>query len=291
MAGSIKIKNLSFSYTNTRQNLIFSQVSFDLSAGEVFCLLGPNGSGKSTLLKCIARLLPPLTGSVLLDGENLRQARPSKIARLLGFVPQSLVSAFPFTVADIVIMGRASRIGMVSSPSKIDRDHAWASMERIGIAHLAKRPCNRLSGGEWQMVLIARALTQSPRVLLLDEPTSHLDLGNQIKILQVVDSLSREGMTILMASHFPDHAFLNAHKVGILKDQSLIALGDPDQVLTQEILAATYGIAIRVLRVLDGVDRKICVPLLKKTNNCHKAQEENPSGACRIKMKGDKWNS
>ncbi len=265
MAGSINIENISFAYT--KQNPIFSHISFSLDPGEIFCLLGPNGSGKSTLLKCIAQLLPSPTGSIFLDNENLGQLDPGKIAKLLGFVPQSLVSAFPFRVADIVVMGRASQISIISSPAKTDQDHAMNAMEKLGIAHLAQRPCNRLSGGEWQMVLIARALTQSPRVLLLDEPTSHLDLGNQIKILEVVDSLSKAGMTIIMASHFPDHAFLSAHKVGILKNKSLKGVGDPDRVLTQELLEATYGTPIRVLRVDSGVDRKICVPLLKKARS------------------------
>lgn len=263
MPGAIHIENLSFGFP--RQEPIFSHISFNLDPGEVFCLLGPNGSGKSTLLKCIAQLLHSPTGSVLLDKKNLGQLDSGKIARLLGFVPQSLVSAFPFKVADIVVMGRASRIRMVSSPSRTDQHQAQSAMEKLGIAHLAQRPCNRLSGGEWQMVLIARALAQSPRVMLLDEPTSHLDLGNQIKILEVVDSLSREGMTIIMASHFPDHAFLSAHKVGILKNNSLMGLGAPDRVLTRNLLEATYDIPIRVLRVGEGVDRKICIPLLKKS--------------------------
>jgi iron complex transport system ATP-binding protein len=265
MAGSIKIENLSFGYT--RQDPIFSQVSFHLDPGEIFCLLGPNGSGKSTLLKCIAQLLVSPTGRVMLDTENLGQLPAKKIAKLLGFVPQSLVSAFPFTVADIVVMGRASRIGMTASPSRTDQHHAASAMEKLGIAHLAQRPCSRLSGGEWQMVLIARALTQSPRVLLLDEPTSHLDLGNQIKILEVVDSLSKEGMTIIMASHFPDHAFLSAHKVGILKNKSLKGVGPPDRVLNQALLEATYETPLRVFTIGNEIDRKICVPLLNTPLN------------------------
>lgn len=273
MAGSIKIENLSFRFT--KEDPVFSHVSFNLNQGEVFCLLGPNGSGKSTLLKCIAQLLSSPTGKVLLDRENLGQLPSGKIAKLLGFVPQSLVSAFPFKVADIVVMGRASRISVVSSPSKTDQRHAIKAMEKLGIAHLAQRPCNRLSGGEWQMVLIARALTQSPRVLLLDEPTSHLDLGNQIKILEVVDSLSKEGMTIIMASHFPDHAFLSAHKVGILKNKSLKGVGHPDQVLTQTLLEDTYGTPIRIIRVGNGVNRKICVPLLKKNTPRGETKKDN----------------
>ncbi|CCK79090.1 MULTISPECIES: ABC transporter ATP-binding protein [Desulfobacula] len=267
MTGRVNISNLCFGYTGREKDLVFSKISFDLEQGEVFCLLGPNGSGKSTLLKCMARLLNPLEGSVCLDGENLNTLGAGKIARKIGFVPQSLVCVFPFTVEDIVIMGRASRIGMISSPSKTDRRKAFESMERIGISHLAKRPCNRLSGGEWQLVLIARALTQSPGVLLLDEPTSHLDLGNQIKILEVVDSLAKEGITIIMASHFPDHAFLNADKVGILKDRTMIALGDPNKVLSEDVLEITYGITIKIVTIDEGINRKICVPVLnqKKT--------------------------
>jgi len=272
MAGRVDIQDLSFGYTDKAEDSIFSGIHFSLEPGEVFCLLGPNGSGKSTLLKCISRVLTPASGSVAIDGENLNAMSPAKIAGKLGYVPQSLVSAFPFTVEEIVVMGRASRISMISSPSKQDKDKALESMEKIGIAHLARRPCNRLSGGEWQLVLIARALTQSPRVLLLDEPTSHLDLGNQVKILEKVGSLSRDGITIIMASHFPDHAFLHADQVGILKNRSMAVSGKPDQVLTEEVLFSTYGINIRVIEVLDGIDRKICVPVLKK----NESRGENP---------------
>jgi len=264
MAGRIDIRDLAFGYTDKTEDRIFSNINISLKPGEVFCLLGPNGSGKSTLLKCISRLLKPAKGQVAIDGKDLNTMSPGHIAGKLGYVPQSLVSAFPFTVEEIVVMGRASRISMISSPSKRDRGKARESMEKIGIAHLARRPCNRLSGGEWQLVLIARALTQSPRVLLLDEPTSHLDLGNQVKILEKVNGLSKEGITIIMASHFPDHAFLNADQAGILKNRSMAVSGKPDQVLTEKVLSATYGISVRVIEVLDGINRKICVPVLKR---------------------------
>ncbi len=267
MAGRVDIHNLSFGYSQHWEDRIFSEIDISLNPGEVFCLLGPNGSGKSTLLKCITRLLRPTSGNVRIDGDNLTDMSPGKIARKMGFVPQSLTSTFPFTVEEIVVMGRASRISMISSPSRKDREMAMASLEQIGIARLAKRPCNRLSGGEWQLVLIARALTQSPGVLLLDEPTSHLDLGNQIKILEVVENLSGSGITIIMASHFPDHAFLNADQVGILKKGRLLALGAPDEVLTDDVLETTYGIRIRVIRVLENINRKICVPVLRAVRN------------------------
>lgn len=264
MTGRVEVSHLCFGYSGKKEDQIFSGVSFALEPGEVFCLLGPNGSGKSTLLKCMSRLLKPASGCVTIDGEDLSAMSQAKIAGKLGYVPQSLISIFPFSVEEIVVMGRAAQIHMTSSPSKKDRDKALDSMEKIGIAHLAKRPCNRLSGGEWQLVLIARALTQSPSVLLLDEPTSHLDLGNQVKILEKVSALSKEGMTIIMASHFPDHAFLSADTVGILKHKAMITLGKPDHVLTEEALYATYGISIRVIAIKEGVNRKICIPVLNK---------------------------
>jgi iron complex transport system ATP-binding protein len=262
MNGRVEIQNLGFAYSGRETDKIFSGITVSLEPGEVFCLLGPNGSGKSTLLKCIAGLLKPDTGTVSIDGRGLTGQPRELIARKLGFVPQSLVSTFPFKVEDIVTMGRASRIPVMSLPSSKDRDNAWKAMERVGISHLGARPCTRLSGGEWQLVLMARALAQSPHVLLLDEPTSHLDLGNQIKILEVVDTLSKEGMTILMATHFPDHGFLSADLAGILKNGTLTALGDPDQVLSETILQDTYGIQIKVIQILDGINRKICVPVM-----------------------------
>ena len=260
MHGQIDITGLAFGYTE--QERIFSDIDILLEPGQVFCLLGPNGSGKSTLLKCIMQLLTPAAGRVKVDGEDLSRLDANRIAAKLGFVPQTLVSAFPFTVAEIMVMGRASRIRMTASPTKKDHDMAMASLEKMEIAHLALRPCNQLSGGEWQQVLIARALTHSPKVLLLDEPTSHLDIGNQIKILEIVNSLAQDGITIIMASHFPDHAFLTAHQVGILKNGRLLALGNPDDTLCEDVLFDTYGIHIRVFKVEEGINRKICIPML-----------------------------
>lgn len=267
MSVCLSISDLGFTYPGKENPPVFENISLDLEKGEVFCLLGPNGSGKSTLLKCLVNLLHPTTGSVLLEGRDLSRLSPSQIAEKIGFVPQSLTTAFPFRVADIVVMGRACSIGMTSSPSKKDRQKAASAMARIGIDHLADRPCNRLSGGEWQLVLIARALTRSPKILILDEPTSHLDLGNQIRILEVVDSLAAQEITIIMASHFPDHAFISAGTVGILKERRLSTMGSPETVLTQDVLERTYGISVRVIPGGEGINRRICVPMLSTDTN------------------------
>lgn len=265
MSAKINIENISYGYIGESMEYILENVSFKVDPGEVFCLLGPNGSGKSTLLRCISNIYKPDQGRVLLDGRDIGRLSARQIARELGFVPQTLSSAFHFKVKDIVIMGRASRISLMSSPSRSDMHQAYQAMERIGIQHLAERSCHRISGGEWQLVLIARALAQSPSILLLDEPTSHLDFGNQIRILEVVDSLAKEGMGIIMASHFPDHAFLNANTVGILKNKALIGLGSPDAVITDTLLKTAYNIDIKVTYVDGSINRKICIPILKQT--------------------------
>ncbi|RPI71731.1 MAG: ABC transporter ATP-binding protein, partial [Desulfobacteraceae bacterium] len=169
----------------------------------------------------------------------------------------------PFLVRDIVIMGRAPHLGILASPSQKDAAIARKAMETVGVWHLAERPCNSISGGEWQLTLIARALAQEPQILLLDEPTSHLDLGNQMKILQVVKDLAEGGMTILMASHFPDHAFLVANQVAILNHGRIVQHGPPDRIITEANMKATYDVDVRVLYVAEGVERKACFPSLR----------------------------
>ena len=261
MVPEIEIKNAVFRYS-PKHDVIFRNVSFTVASGEVFFLIGPNGAGKSTMLKCLSGLLPVSSGSVQLNGQDLHRLSPTAVARRIGYVPQSLVSAFPFLVRDIVVMGRASRLGLLASPRNKDMMLAEQSMERVGVLSLANRRCNQISGGEWQLVLIARALTQSPEILLLDEPTSHLDLGNQIKTLMVIQQLAAEGLTIVMASHFPDHAFLNASKVAILKDGGLINIGSPDEAITEKSLRAIYGVNVSVQYIGNGINRKVCIPVL-----------------------------
>jgi iron complex transport system ATP-binding protein len=148
-------------------------------------------------------------------------------------------------------------------------------METTGIAHLANRPCNTVSGGEWQLTLIARALVQKPQILLLDEPTSHLDLGNQMRILQVIKELTSDGMTIVMASHFPDHAFLVADTAAILNRGRIAEIGAPDDVVTEDNLKSAYGVDVRVVCTGETVERKVCFPALKKFNPIVSAFERN----------------
>jgi iron complex transport system ATP-binding protein len=258
----LSVRDLAFGYSGDGSDIVFEDVSFSVSSGQVFCLLGPNGTGKSTLLKCVCNVLRGWKGTVTLDNESIERMTPSSVARLIGFVPQNQTSTFPFLVKDVVVMGRNPHLSVLSSPGRKDRSIASRAMETVGVLSLAERPCTTLSGGEWQLVLIARALAQQPRIMILDEPTSHLDMGNQMRILGVVRELASEGLAIVMASHFPDHAFMIATDVAILNHRHLMAAGSPDAVLTDERMRETYGIDIKVLRIEEGIDRKACFPSL-----------------------------
>jgi iron complex transport system ATP-binding protein len=190
MNARIEADNIAFSYDDDIANAVFQNISFTVCSGDVCCLLGPNGTGKSTLLKCMSGILRILHGRIILDDRNISEFKLPDIAKKIGFVPQGLTSAFPFRVKDIVVMGRAPHLSILASPSRKDMEIAYKAMESVGVIHLANRPCNSISGGEWQLTLIARALVQEPQILLLDEPTSHLDMGNQMKILQVIKNLA-----------------------------------------------------------------------------------------------------
>jgi len=258
----IAVHDLAFSYTNSMADAIFRDVAFSVGAGDVLCLLGPNGTGKSTLLKCLGNVLQGWRGVILLDGSDISAMRPSDVAKGIGYVPQNQAPGFPFLVRDIVIMGRAPHLNVFSSPAGRDREIACRAMETVGILNLAERPCTTLSGGEWQLTLIARALAQEPRVMMLDEPTSHLDMGNQIRILRVVKALGQSGLGVIMASHFPDHAFIAATEAAILNHDRLAQKGTPDEVVTEASLRQTYGVDVKVLYVGEGVGRKACFPTL-----------------------------
>lgn len=260
----IQTKDIAFSYSNDIAAAVFRNVSFTVQPGDVFCLLGPNGIGKSTLLKCLSGVLHIQQGQVLLDGTDLTEFKLNDVAKKIGYVPQNLTSAFPYRVKDIVIMGRAPHLSILASPSRADMEIAHKAMETVGVSHLADRPCNSISGGEWQLTLVARSLVQEPQILLLDEPTSHLDMGNQMKILQAIKDLAYNGMTIVMASHFPDHAFLVSNVVAILNDGQIVQSGMPEEVITEESMKMTYGVDVRIVSVEDQGGCKACIPALRR---------------------------
>ena len=253
----LEVKSLAFSYGNRP---VFENVSFSLKKGEIMCILGPNGAGKSTLIKCIAGILKPDNGSVFIQGEDTVSLGVRGIARSIGYVPQQNEVVFPFTVLDFVVMGRAPHLSMFASPGTEDIKLAKESLATVGISDLAERPVAKLSGGQSQMVLIARALVQKPALLLLDEPTSHLDFGNQILVLETVQKLASLGMSIVMNTHMPDHAFLLGDRAAALSGGRLVAVGKVETVVTSKMMSSVYGVNVAI-REIEDMKRKVCLPL------------------------------
>ena len=211
-------------------------------------LLGPNGSGKTTLFKCIAGLWQQQEGSIVCNGSDITPLPPEQRARILAIVPQEHEPPFPYSVFDAVLMGRASHVSLFSSPSHDDYQQTEKAMEVVGIGHLRERPYTKISGGERQLVLIARALAQEAPLLLLDEPTSHLDFRNQILILNKVREIVRqEGLTVLMTLHDPNLAMQFSDNVVMINDGHIIARGIPADVLTGDNLKKMYGIDVSII--------------------------------------------
>ena len=188
-------KNISFSYDGDE---IFSDISFSIDKGDVLCILGPNGTGKTTLIKCLNGLHDIDSGEILINGKSIKKLSFREISTHIGYIPQSHVPSFPFKVLDVVVMGRAPYLNLTDSPKKEDMEIALNSLKTLGIDHLKDKEYTNLSGGERQLVFLARVLCQKPDILILDEPTSHLDFGNQIKLLEIIDNLSKSGLSIIL---------------------------------------------------------------------------------------------
>ena len=233
-------------------------VDLSVRPGEVLCLLGPNGSGKTTLFKTLLGLLPRQGGRVTLDGAELGHWSRPEIARRLAYVPQAHDAVFPYAVRDMVIMGRTVHRGMFSGPGHEDRARADQALVELGIGDLAARDYTRLSGGQRQLVLIARALAQEAPLIVMDEPTASLDFGNQLLVLEQVRRLAARGLGIVLSTHNPDHAFRCATRVLLLKDGTTLATGAPLDALSAAALSRVYGVAISVQQLADG--QRVCVP-------------------------------
>lgn len=261
MTKLVEVKDVSFSYEKDSP-IVFENINFSIEKGDVLCILGPNGTGKTTLIKTLNGLHKVNSGTVLLNGENISKLSFNDIAKIVGYIPQGHVPSFPFSVFDVVLMGRSPYINITSAPRDVDKEIAFNALKTLGIEDLKDKSYTNLSGGERQLVFLARVLAQEPDLLILDEPTNHLDFGNQIKLLEIIEQLSELGLAVIMSSHYPDHAFLAATKVAIMKGKSFIDFGSPEDVLTEENLRKAYGIDVKLIE-LEG-NRKICVP--QRTN-------------------------
>jgi iron complex transport system ATP-binding protein len=247
--------------------IVVNGFSTVINSGDILCLLGPNGVGKSTLFKTILGFLKPMGGDILLDGKTIFRLSAKEFARIIGYVPQIHIPPFPFKVIDVVMMGRTAHLGIFSAPSKHDRDIAEQALARLGISSLMERTYTEISGGERQMVLIARALAQEPAFLLLDEPTSNLDFGNQARVLQCIKNLAREAkLGIIMTTHFPDHVFQCEGDVALMEWNNVYLAGNAEQIITTENMRNTYGIEVKILRNDTEADLLLrsCVPIIRK---------------------------
>ena len=241
-----------------KRSRVAAGISIEVAAGEVFCLLGPNGCGKTTLFRTLLGLLPPLAGTVRLDGNQLADLSRNAIARRIAYVPQAHAPAFPYSVVDVVLMGRTAHLGIFSQPGREDRRRALAALAQLGVGDLADADYSRLSGGQRQLVLIARALAGEAGFMIMDEPTASLDYGNRALVLDRIRTLARGGIGVVLSSHDPDHVLAIGDRAALMRDGAILRQGGVDEVMDASTLGAVYGMAVDVVVLPDG--RKVCLP-------------------------------
>ncbi len=256
---ALSLQNVSCGYTH---QALLSGVNLTLGAGDFLCLLGPNGSGKTVLIRTLAGLLHPLAGYVQLDGKPLTEWSACEHARRLAYVPQAHAPLFAFRVLELVAMGRTARWPLWSGPSSADWIAAEKALDAVQMGDFADRRYTELSGGERQLVLIARALAQEASYLVLDEPASNLDFGNQVRVLQTLRRLAGQGLGVLMSTHHPEHALRCASQVAVLDKGRLEPASPPSISLTAAHLEAIYGVPFVVTEMLDskGQPFPLCAP-------------------------------
>jgi iron complex transport system ATP-binding protein len=249
-------RDLAFGFPSRR---VGSDVSFTLAPAESLAVLGGNGAGKTTLLRTLLGLLPPLAGDVAIDGVSLASLGANTRAMRIAYVPQQNAPSYAFTVRDAVLMGRAAHLRAFGAPRRRDRAAAADALAALGIGALGERAVTEISGGERQLVMIARALAQEAPILVLDEPTASLDFGNRLRVLRELDRLRARGMTILFSTHEPDQALAHADRALLLAGGRPLALDTVERALTAENIERLYGTPVRLTRV--GPRRYACVPL------------------------------
>ena len=256
MSALVEAEGVSFSYGPRG---VLHDVSLAVGAGEVLALLGPNGSGKTTLLRLMLGLAQPSRGRIHLQGRALKRLSSRARARQLAYVPQLHRESFSYSLLEVALMGRLPHTPFFGRFGQADRRLALRALEDMGVGHLAERSFAEVSGGERQLALIARALAQGGRVLLMDEPTAALDYGNQLRLLARIADLARQGYSVVFSTHHPDHALAVAGRVAMLSQGRLVRAGAAAQVITGGSLAELYGVEVRTVEV-DGAC--VCVPSL-----------------------------
>lgn len=254
---TLRVEHLDF-YFGKRQ--ILKDISFEAQSGELLSILGPNGVGKSTLFRCILNLLTPKAGTVTLDGRDVRRMTAQELARHIAYIPQFHSPAFNYSVLEMVLMGTASQLGALATPGKRQLEIAQNALARMNIEHLAEHPYGFCSGGEKQLCLIARAIAQQAKILVMDEPSASLDFGNRIRVMQTVRGLVADGYAVVQTTHDPEQAFLYSDKIMAMHDGQVLAHGAPQEILRPELISTLYGVDVEV-HSLSGDAVRVCVPV------------------------------
>ena len=256
----LEIENVFGGYGNGD---ILKGVSCSADYGDVLCLLGPNGCGKTTLFRMILRALPAAKGNIMLAGKNINKYSTKELANMIAYIPQYHSPVFAYTVLDVVIMGRASHFSDFETPKEPDREAAFAALEKVNALHLANKKYTSLSGGQRQLVLIARAICQSAKIFIMDEPAANLDYANHQLLMEVIAGLAQQGYCIIMSTHSPEHPFSVGNKVLLMKSGEVYGFGSPKETITSEALQFVYDIEMDVITTHDryGCERTICLPV------------------------------
>ena len=258
---SIEVKDLSFSYGD---HSVLRSVSFGAEYGEFLSILGPNGVGKSTLMRCMLGLLTPSGGQTRIDGRDVAGMSSAELSGSIAYIPQSHSPVFNYTVSDVVLMGTTAQMGRFSSPGKAQREQAAELLDRLQIADLRDRGYRSISGGERQLVLIARAMAQQARILLMDEPSSSLDFGNRVRVMETVRGLTEQGYCVIQSTHDPDQAYRVSDRILAMYGGEVLAWGTPQETIRDDVMSTLYGIDTRVCSLWE--DRiRVCIPASEKT--------------------------
>lgn len=237
-------------------------IDFTLQNGEILCVLGPNGCGKTTLVKTLLGVLPPIDGSLTVDGSDITAWSAKRLSQSIAYIAQNHDRPFPYEVRDVIMMGRVGRLPQGGKPSEKDYNLVENAMEELGIRHLRNKPYVDISGGELQMVMFARALVQEPQIIVMDEPTAALDYGNAVKVIEKVRDLADEGFGIVMITHNPDHAFMTGANVALFKRQKPMEFGPASEVITRENIQEAYGINVKLVEFAHDNQEimRMCAP-------------------------------
>lgn len=256
----LEIRNLACGYSKDKP--VIKNVNMTLENGDTCALLGPNGVGKTTLFKTILNLIPPLAGQICIDGEDISSWTLRKRARYMAYVAQAHIPTFPYLVKDVAMMGRLGQTSAMGQPSRRDYEVVEQALEDVGIRHLRDKIYTEISGGERQLLMIARALSQEPKILIMDEPTANLDYGNMVIVMNCIRDLARKDLCVIFTTHMPDQAFLTRAKTAVMFRNEPLVFGECNSVITKENLYKAYRTDIEIIEIIDpaGNPIRVCTP-------------------------------